>query len=314
MQDVGTAEKSRVRDGAELGPPSEEGRDAIVPAVAPGAAPQNAMTVDVEDYFQVGAFADAISRADWDSFPSRVERNTERTLEIFADCGALATFFTLGWVAERHPGLIRRIVDAGHELASHGWSHIRVDDQSEEEFRADAARTRAFLEDAAGVAVKGYRAASFSMGHATPWAHRVLAEEGYRYSSSINPIRHDHYGMPDAPRFPYRPDGDDGIVELPMTTLRVGERNLPCSGGGYFRLIPYALYRSALRRFGHTEGKPAIFYFHPWEIDPDQPRPGGLGVKARFRHYVNLTRMESRLRRALSDFRWGRMDHVFDVG
>ncbi len=225
----------------------------------------------------------------------------------------LATFFTLGWVAERHPRLIRRIVDAGHELASHGYSHIRVDDQSEDEFRADAGRTRRLLEDASGVAVTGYRAASFSIGRTTPWAHRILAEEGYRYSSSINPIRHDHYGMPDAPRFAFRPAAD-GVVEFPMTTVRLLGCNLPCSGGGYFRLMPYGLFRSAIRRFNRVDANPAIFYFHPWEIDPDQPRPGGLSAMARFRHYLNLDRMEHRLRRLLAEFDWGRMDRVFNVG
>ena len=313
MPDTGIVDTKRAQDGADTtrGRPTAE-PDHLDPTAAAGPAP-NAMTVDVEDYFQVGAFAGTISRADWESLPRRVERNTDLTLEIFADCGALATFFTLGWVAERHPELIRRIVDAGHELASHGYAHIRVDDQSEDEFRADASRTRAMLEDISGVAVKGYRAASFSIGHATPWAHRVLAEAGYRYSSSINPIRHDHYGTPDAPRFPHRPD-EAGVVELPMTTVRLRGRNYPCSGGGYFRLMPYALYRAGLRRFHREEGKPAVFYFHPWEVDPDQPRPGGIGAKARFRHYANLGRMEARLRRALTDFRWGRMDHVFEIG
>ena len=319
MSEFGTVEKSRAPkpgDPGQLG--SGSGRpiseDAAVGRLeASPVTPRNAMTVDVEDYFQVGAFAATISRSEWENLPQRVERNTERTLEVFADCGASATFFTLGWVAERHPGLIRRIVDAGHELASHGYSHIRVDDQSEDEFRADAGRTRRMLEDISGVAVTGYRAASFSIGHTTPWAHRILAEEGYRYSSSINPISHDHYGMPDAPRFAFRPAGEDGVVEFPMTTVRLFGRNLPCSGGGYFRLMPYTLFKSAVRRFNRVDANSAIFYFHPWEIDPDQPRPGGLSAKARFRHYLNLDRMESRLRRLLADFDWGRMDRVFNV-
>ncbi len=319
MSDPGIIEKSRAPERAdperidtESGRPISEGT--ATGRLAAGRGTQrNAMTVDVEDYFQVGAFAATISRSDWESLPQRVERNTERTLEVFSDCGALATFFTLGWVAERHPRLIRRIVDAGHELASHGYSHVRVDDQSEDEFRADAGRTRRLLEDISGVAVKGYRAASFSIGHTTPWAHRILAEEGYGYSSSINPIRHDHYGMPDAPRFAFRPDGDDGVIEFPMTTVRLFGRNLPCSGGGYFRLMPYTMFRSAVRRFNRVDANPAIFYFHPWEIDPDQPRPGGLSAKARFRHYLNLDRMERRLRRLLADFDWGRMDRVFNV-
>jgi polysaccharide deacetylase family protein (PEP-CTERM system associated) len=310
MSDTATVEKTRPapRHDAER--------------VASGPSPQqrvdgdgklrNAMTVDVEDYFQVGAFADTISRDDWDSLPHRVERNTERTIEIFADCGAPATFFTLGWVAERYPQLIRRIVDAGHELASHGYCHIRVDQQTEDQFREDALKTRKMLEDIGGVAVKGYRAASFSIGHTTPWAHRVLAETGYRYSSSVNPIRHDHYGMPDAPRFAYQPDGD-GVVEFPMTTVPVMGRNFPCSGGGYFRLMPYAMFRAAIRRFNRADRAPAIFYFHPWEIDPDQPRPEGLSAKSRFRHYLNLDRMEGRMRHLMADFAWDRMDRVFKV-
>jgi len=315
MPDLGIAEKSRISEPvvADTGRRNAESPDVGRNAPAGGAG-RNAMTVDVEDYFQVGAFADIISRADWDSLPGRVERNTDRTLEMFSDCGTTATFFTLGWVAERHPELIRRIVDAGHELASHGHSHVRVDHQSEDEFRADAGRTRLLLEDTAGVAVTGYRAASFSIGPTTPWAHRVLAEQGYRYSSSINPIRHDHYGMPDAPRFAHRPDGADGVIELPMTTVRLFGRNLPCSGGGFFRLLPYALFRAGIRVVNRSESRPAIFYFHPWEIDPGQPRPDGIGAKARFRHYLNLDRMEGRLRRVLADFQWGRMDHVFDIG
>ncbi len=315
MPDLGTTEKIRTDEpvGSGSGRRNVEGRETVGRSPAQRGAERNAMTVDVEDYFQVGAFAATISRADWDSLPRRVERNTDRTLEMFSDCGALATFFTLGWVAERHPLLVRRIVDAGHELASHGYSHVRVDDQSEDEFRADAGRTRRLLEDVSGVAVTGYRAASFSIGRTTPWAHRVLAEEGYRYSSSINPIRHDHYGMPDAPRVTFRPNGADGVVEFPMTTVRLLGRNLPCSGGGFFRLMPYGLFRLGIRRFNRVDANPAIFYFHPWEIDPDQPRPGGLSAKARFRHYLNLDRMERRLRRLLAEFDWGRMDRVFDV-
>ena len=319
MSDLGTVERSRA---AEPGNPERLssgfgrpiGEDPTVGKLETArVTPRNAMTVDVEDYFQVGAFASTVSPSDWDSFPRRVERNTDRSLEIFADCGASATFFTLGWVAERHPELIRRIVDAGHELASHGYSHIRVDHQSEDEFRADVSRTRRMLEDISGVAVTGYRAASFSIGHTTPWAHRVLAEEGYQYSSSINPISHDHYGMPDAPRFAFRPAGEDGVVEYPMTTVRLFGRNLPCSGGGFFRLMPYTLFKSAVRRFNRVDTNSAIFYFHPWEIDPDQPRVDGVSAKARFRHYLNLDRMESRLRRLLADFDWGRMDRVFNV-
>ncbi len=271
----------------------------------------NALTVDVEDYFQVSAFAGAIPRESWDSLPGRVERNTERVLELFAASRVQATFFTLGWVAERHPRLIRRIVEQGHELASHGLAHHRVRDQSPAEFRADISRARALLEDLGGVAVKGYRAASFSIDGATPWAHRILAEEGYLYSSSVYPVRHDHYGMPDAPRFRYLPDGANGLVEVPVTTVRLLGRNLPSGGGGYFRLMPYRLFRWMLGRVNRRDGEAGVFYFHPWEVDPDQPRPDGIGRRARFRHYLNLDRMEARLAALLADFAWDRMDRVF---
>jgi hypothetical protein len=268
------------------------------------------MTVDVEDYFQVQAFADCIDRADWDGFPRRVEANTHRVLDLFARGGAKATFFTLGWVAERHPGLVRRIVAEGHELASHGWDHTRVDAQEAEAFRADIQRTKGLLEDIGGVAVNGYRAATFSIGARTPWAFRVLLEAGYSYSSSVNPIRHDLYGMPGAPRVPFHPDRQ-GVVEIPMTTVRLGGRNWPCSGGGYFRLLPKALYRAGLRRVNGTDHQPGIFYFHPWEVDPGQPRIAGAGWKSRLRHYTNLSRMEPGIAGLLRDFAWDRMDRVY---
>jgi len=270
----------------------------------------NAMTVDVEDYFQVQAFAHCIDRADWDGFPRRVEANTNRILDLFDAAGIKATFFTLGWVAERHPDLVRRIVADGHELASHGWDHTRADSQDPETFRADIARTRGLLEDVGGVDVTGYRAATFSIGTRNMWAFPILKQEGYLYSSSINPIRHDLYGMPDAPRVPFHPTGD-GVVEIPMTTVRLGQRNLPCSGGGYFRLLPTALYRAGLRRVNRREGQPGIFYFHPWEVDPGQPRIEGAGWRSRLRHYTNLSGMEDGLRRLLKDFAWDRMDRVF---
>lgn len=273
----------------------------------------NALSVDVEDYFQVSAFAGIVGRSDWDAMPSRVEWSTERTLELFAEGGVRATFFTLGWVAERHPALIRRIVQAGHELASHGYAHYRVSDQAPEVFREDVRRTRRILEDTGGVPVVGFRAASFSIAAPQLWAHRVLAEEGYRYSSSIYPVRHDHYGMPDAPRFAYRPVGEAGVVEYPVTTVRVAGHNVPCGGGGYFRLLPYAYFRWAIGRVNAVDRAPAIFYFHPWEVDPDQPRQSGLGFKTRFRHYVNLSRMAAKLRALIGDFRWDRMDAAFDA-
>jgi polysaccharide deacetylase family protein (PEP-CTERM system associated) len=279
---------------------------------AAGAAPRlrNAMTVDVEDYFQVQAVADIIDRGDWETLPRRVERNTDRLLEIFADAGTAATFFTLGWVAERHPHLIRRITAAGHELASHGYAHILANRQSAPEFRADIRRTKALLEDTGGVAVRGYRAATFSIGRDNWWAFDILAEEGYAYSSSIFPIRHDLYGVPDAPRAPFIAE-PSSLVELPLTTTRILGRNFACSGGGYFRLLPYAVSRWAMRRVNRQEGRPCIFYLHPWEIDPDQPRQDRAGLKSRLRHYTNLGRMEHRLRRVLRDFAWGRMDEAF---
>ena len=270
----------------------------------------NAMTVDVEDYFQVQAFAHCVPRASWNEYQTRVEANTDRTLQLFADVGVQATFFTLGWVAQRHPALIRRIVAGGHELASHGWDHTLATDQDPPTFRADVGRTRRLLEDTGGVPVIGYRAATFSIGSRNQWAFAALQNEGYRYSSSVNPIRHDLYGMPDAPRTPYRPSGCS-IWEFPMTTARVGARNLPCSGGGYARLLPYRLYATGLRRVHRTDRMPGIFYFHPWEIDPGQPRIANCGWKSRIRHYTNLGRMERKLRRALQEFRWDRMDAVY---
>ncbi len=271
---------------------------------------RNAMTVDVEDYFQVQAFAGCVARADWDGFPRRVDQNTNRILDQFARAGVTATFFTLGWVAERCPALIRRIVAEGHELASHGWDHTRADAQDAATFAADVRRTRLLLEDVGGVAVTGYRAATFSIGRGNMWAFPALRQAGYLYSSSINPIRHDLYGMPDAPRVPFRPV-DGGVMEIPMTTVRLLGRNWPCSGGGYFRLLPKALYRAGLARVNRHDRQPGIFYFHPWEIDPDQPRIPNAGWKSRLRHYTNLSRMAADLDRLLRDGAWGRMDHVY---
>ena len=270
----------------------------------------NAMTVDVEDYFQVQAFADCIDRKDWDAFPARVDRNTDIILDQFDAADVKATFFTLGWVAARFPALIRRIVADGHELASHGWDHTRVDRQDPETFRGDIRRTKALLEDVGGVAVNGYRAATFSIGARNLWAFPIMRQEGYVYSSSINPIRHDLYGMPDAPRVPFRPDAD-GVIEIPMTTVRLLGRNWPCSGGGYFRLLPSALYRAGLTRVNERDGQPGIFYFHPWEIDPGQPRIPNAGWKSRLRHYTNLSRMKGELDSLLRDYAWGRMDRVY---
>jgi polysaccharide deacetylase family protein (PEP-CTERM system associated) len=272
-------------------------------------SPRNAMTVDVEDYYQVSAFERYVSRDDWSSQESRVERNMHRILDMFSEHDVKATFFTLGWIAERHPQMVRRLVEEGHELASHGWSHVRVTQQQPDEFRDDVTRTKALLEDVGGVEVKGYRAASYSIGKDNLWALDELRAAGYRYSSSIFPIRHDLYGMPDAPRFAFRP-GDDDFLEFPVTTVALAGRNLPCAGGGWFRLLPYGITRWALQRVNQREGQSAIFYFHPWEIDPDQPRREGLDRRTRFRHYLNLARTERRLRRLLDDFPWGRMDDV----
>jgi polysaccharide deacetylase family protein (PEP-CTERM system associated) len=271
----------------------------------------NALTVDVEDYFQVSAMAPHIARDSWDAQPCRVERNVQRLLAMFAQHGAHATFFTLGWVAERYPQLVRDIVAGGHELASHGYGHLRASDQSQADFAQDVRRAKALLEDIGGQEVQGYRAPSFSIGHGNAWAFDVLLDAGYRYSSSVYPVQHDHYGMPDAPRFPYaaRP----GLTEIPITTARLLGRNLPAGGGGYFRLAPYRLSRWALRRVNAVDRRPAIFYMHPWEIDPGQPRIAGTGLKTRFRHYVNLSRTESRLGHLLQDFNWGRVDEVFGL-
>ena len=271
----------------------------------------NALTIDVEDYFQVSAFEPHIDRASWEAIPCRVEQNVDRLLSMLQEHRAHATFFTLGWVAERYPLLIKRIVAQGHELASHGFAHRRATDLDHAAFSEDIRRAKRLLEDISGQAVLGYRAPSFSIGKSNLWAFDCIASAGYRYSSSVYPVRHDHYGMPDAPRFPYQVR--TGLTEIPVTTTRVFGRNLPAGGGGYFRLAPYHVSRWAIGRVNRVEQRPAIFYFHPWEIDPGQPRVPGVGPRTRFRHYVNLHRTQSRLRRLLSDFNWDRVDRVFDV-
>ncbi len=276
-----------------------------------GSPIRNAMTVDVEDYFQVSAFANTISRDSWESQPCRVERNMDRILAIFADHDIHATFFTLGWIAERYPAVVRRIVEQGHELASHGYGHLRASDQDRAQFAQDIGRAKALLEDIGGQEVKGYRAPSFSIGKDNMWALDVLQEAGYRYSSSIYPVKHDHYGVPDAPRFAYYPNGPDGLLEVPVSTVRFGEKNYPAGGGGFFRFFPYALSRWLLRRVNQRDGEAAIFYFHPWEIDPGQPRQSGISAKTRFRHYINLHRTEERIKELASDFQWDRMDRIY---
>lgn len=274
-----------------------------------GGSCANAMTVDVEDYFQVEALASTIDRREWENLPHRVERNTERLLEILAESGIDATFFVLGWVAERHPQLVRRIVSEGHELASHGFGHLRADRQSPAEFRDDARRSKQILEDLGSVQVRGYRAPTFSIGRASKWAHAILAEEGYLYSSSVYPVKRDLYGTPEAPRTPFAPS--PGILEFPLTAVRLLGFDVPASGGGYFRLLPYAMSKALLRRAARVNNCPAVFYVHAWEIDPEQPRHGLPSWKSRFRHYCNLDRTEPRLRRLLRDFTWTRMDRFF---
>ncbi len=270
----------------------------------------NAMTVDVEDYFQVAAFEKCIPREDWSQWPIRVEGNTRRVLELFERHGVCATFFVLGWVAERFPSLVRDISAAGHEVASHGFGHERLTHLSRSEFREGIIRTKGLLEELAGSAVYGYRAPSYSIGPTTLWAHEELLEAGYRYSSSIVPIHHDLYGMPKAPRFAFFPERS-GLLEIPVTTVQRWGRNWPCGGGGYFRLLPYALFKHGLRRVNEHEQRSGVFYFHPWEVDPQQPRIPGVTFKNRVRHYLNLARTMPRLERLIRDFRFDRMDRVF---
>lgn len=285
---------------------AEKGQAALLPI-------RNAMTCDVEDYFQVSAFAPHISRDSWPSLSCRVEANIDRILALMDEGKVKGTFFTLGWIAERYPAMVKRIVDSGHELASHGYAHLRASDQSAEEFMDDITRSKALLEDIGGQKVLGYRAPSFSIGSRNLWALDSLLQAGYRYSSSIYPIAHDHYGMPDASRFAFYPNGKDGLLEVPITTVRFMQKNLPAGGGGYFRLFPYAVSRWFLQRVNNDDKQPGIFYFHPWELDPGQPRQQNIGMKTRFRHYVNLGRMEGRIKALTRDFRWGRMDEIFLV-
>jgi polysaccharide deacetylase family protein (PEP-CTERM system associated) len=270
----------------------------------------NAMTVDVEDYFHVSAFAGVVSPAAWDSYESRVCRNTERLLEILEQAGVHATFFVLGWVAERFPDLVRRIHAAGHELASHSYDHGLVYDKTPDSFRDDLRRARAAIEQAAGVAVTGFRAPSYSVTTRSLWALDVLAAEGYTYDSSIYPIRHDRYGIPDWDRHIHKLDLLGGTLwELPGSTVRRAGMNLPVGGGGYFRLMPYGWTRWGIGRINQEEQQRAVFYIHPWEVDPDQPQLNGSAM-SRFRHYRNLDRTEARLRRLLAEFRFGTISEV----
>ncbi|MBX3561996.1 MAG: DUF3473 domain-containing protein [Sphingomonas sp.] len=271
---------------------------------------RNALSVDVEDWFQVGAFEGVIDRADWDALPRRVEANTDAVLALFDEAGVKATFFTLGWVAERHPALIRRIAEAGHEIASHGLDHKRVFTMDADGFRADIARARQALEDASGQKVTGYRAPSFSIDARTPWAHEVLAEEGYAYSSSVAPVAHDHYGWRESPRFAWRPVDGAELIELPVTTVDVAGRRMAAGGGGFFRLLPYGFSNWAVGRVNRAEARPAIFYFHPWEIDPAQPRVANAPLKSKLRHYTNLSVMRHKLLKLLHSHAWARTDEI----
>ncbi len=274
------------------------------------AAIVNGLSVDVEDWFQVGAFEEVIERGNWDSLTDRVNRNTHEVLDLFDQAGAKATFFTLGWVAKRHGDLMREIVDRGHELASHGWDHARVFTFTREEFAKDIERARKTLEDASGTQIKGYRAPSFSIDQRTPWAYMELAEQGYTYSSSVAPVRHDHYGWAEAPRFAFKPLPWADLIEIPVTTAKFAGKRLAAGGGGFFRVLPYAFSRWAIRQVNREDERPAVFYFHPWEIDPGQPRVEGAPIKSRLRHYTNLDKMSGKLRGLINDFEWGRMDLI----
>ncbi len=270
----------------------------------------NGLSVDVEDWFQVGAFENVIARGEWDGIKTRVEDNVYRVIDLFAEADVSATFFTLGWVAKRHPEMIRRIVDAGHEIASHGYDHARVFTFTPKQFAEDIRKARAIIEDCAGTRVTGYRAPSFSIDQRTPWAFAELAEQGYAYSSSVAPVVHDHYGWPEAPRFAFRPLPWSQMIEIPVTTAILGGRRVAAGGGGFFRVLPYAFSRWAIRQVNRREERPAVFYFHPWEVDPDQPRISHAPLRSRFRHYTGLAQMADKLGELVREFRWGRMDMI----
>ena len=274
----------------------------------------NALTIDVEDYYQVSAFESVVPLADWERYESRVEKNTHRILDLLDAHTTTATFFVLGWVAERHPRLIRTLVARGHEVASHGYAHRRVYTQTPAQFRTETRRSKCLLEDTLGHPIRGYRAASYSITMHSLWALEVLREEGFVYDSSIFPIRHDLYGIPSHPRFCSMIPGPSGspLVEFPLSTLRLGGTNFPIAGGGYLRLFPYAYTRWGIRYLNRREGQPAVVYLHPWEVDPAQPRLPA-GPLSRFRHYTNLHRMEERFVRLLQDFSFGTMSEVLQA-
>jgi polysaccharide deacetylase family protein (PEP-CTERM system associated) len=280
-----------------------------VPTVSPPPI-VNGLSVDVEDWFQVGAFENMIARDSWDSLPLRVTDNVLRVLDLFDEAKVKATFFTLGWVARRNAGLIRRIAEAGHEVASHGWDHARVFTLDARSFGEDIAEARKVLEDASGTAISGYRAPSFSIDQRTPWAYEVLAEHGYAYSSSVAPVAHDHYGWPAAPRFAFNPLPHHPLVEIPVTTAILGGRRVAAGGGGFFRVLPYAFSRWAIRQVNRQALRPAVFYFHPWEVDPAQPRVPGAPMRSKLRHYTNLDKMAGKLTELVHEFSWGRMDQL----
>ncbi|GGA84466.1 polysaccharide deacetylase [Neiella marina] len=272
----------------------------------------NAMTVDVEDYFHVSAFSRQVTLDDWGKrFPLRVEASTHKTLALFDKHRVKATFFILGWVAEQCPDLVKAIAAQGHEIACHGYAHQRATEQDRQTFMQDVARCKHFLEDITGTKVAGYRAPSFSFDERNEWAFDVIKELGFSYSSSTYPVKHDLYGVPHWPRFKHmRPEG---ITEIPIPTTYISGRSIPIGGGGYFRLYPYALSRQLIRRFLRTEQQPYSFYFHPWELDPEQPRMSNAPLKSKFRHYLNLGKMESRLERLLTDFNWSTMQHAYQL-
>lgn len=272
-------------------------------------ASPNALTIDVEDYFQVSAFTNTIDRKSWDSIPCRVESNVERILALLDEHNAKGTFFTLGWVAERFPNIVKKIVANGHELASHGYGHHRIQEFAPQGFRRDIVTAKKILEDLGGVEVKGYRAPSFSIAQETLWAFDEIKAAGYEYSSSVYPVKHDLYGMPDSPRFPYRVE--NGLLEIPMTTARFGSKNVPAGGGGFFRLFPYAISKRLIEKVRKSDNERCMIYLHPWEFDPEQPKVNGAPLKSQFRHRLNLSRTIPRFKRLLTDFNWDRVDRVF---
>ncbi|KGJ96770.1 XrtA system polysaccharide deacetylase [Colwellia psychrerythraea] len=274
-----------------------------------GLPEKQVLTVDVEDYFHVSAFEKAINRDDWKNLELRVEANTYKLLALFEQKQVKCTFFTLGWVAERCPNLIKAIVDQGHELASHGFAHQRATIMTPDEFRQDVSRSKAVLEDASGQSIIGYRAPSFSFNDSNTWVYDILVELGFEYSSSTYPIEHDLYGVPDWPRFKYQ--RAEGIIEIPVPTIRKNEQNTGIGGGGYFRLYPYWLSKRRIDSYLNAEKQPYSFYFHPWEIDPEQPRVAGASVKSKLRHYLNLSRMEGKIVRLLEDYQWDTMKSVY---